>query len=97
MIRKWILPVDYNALNQTERREVRLQYIELQKNRCAHCWASLDGPATPQVREKWIDVRLFPSGFFQHPIHLHHDHQSGRTIGAVHARCNAVLWQYHNE
>jgi hypothetical protein len=28
---------------------------------------------------------------------LHHCHQTGLTIGAVHAKCNAVLWQYHGE
>jgi hypothetical protein len=28
------------------------------------------------------------------PIHLQHDHDTGLTEGAVHAYCNAVLWQY---
>ena len=32
-----------------------------------------------------------------HPIHLHHDHDTDLTIGAVHAYCNAILWEYHNE
>jgi hypothetical protein len=44
-----------------------------------------------------INRKLFPEGFFRWPIHLHHDHTSGMTIGAVHNTCNAVLWQYHGE
>lgn len=32
-----------------------------------------------------------------YPVHLHHDHKTGLTIGAVHAKCNAVLWQYYGE
>ena len=37
---------------------------------------------------------IFPENFFDHSIHLHHDHDTGMTIGAVHAHCNAVLWEY---
>jgi hypothetical protein len=29
-----------------------------------------------------------------HPVHLQHSHVTGLTEGAVHAFCNAVLWQY---
>ena len=49
------------------------------------------------VTELEIHEELFPKNFFDHPIHLHHDHETGMTIGAVHAQCNAVLWQYHGE
>jgi len=44
-----------------------------------------------------IKKSLFPRGFFGYPIHLHHSHDTGMTIGAVHAHCNAVLWQYEGE
>jgi hypothetical protein len=44
-----------------------------------------------------IDRELFPPGFFNYPVHLHHSHNSGLTIGAVHSYCNAVLWHYHGE
>ena len=47
--------------------------------------------------EKWIDEELVPENFFKYPVHLHHSHYTGMTIGAVHANCNAVLWQYHGE
>jgi len=36
----------------------------------------------------------YPSGFFDHPIHLHHDHDTGMTVGAIHAYCNAVSFDY---
>ena len=45
----------------------------------------------------YITNSLFPPNFFKWPVHLHHSHDTGMTIGAVHARCNAVLWQYHGE
>jgi hypothetical protein len=40
---------------------------------------------------------LFPELFLKYPVHLHHSHVTGLTIGAVHAYCNAVLWVYHDE
>jgi hypothetical protein len=42
-------------------------------------------------------LSLFPKNFLKWPVHLHHSHDTGMTIGAVHSYCNAVLWQYHNE
>jgi len=44
-----------------------------------------------------INENLFPPKFLNWPVHLHHDHKTGMTVGAVHSHCNAVLWQYHNE
>jgi hypothetical protein len=54
---------------------------------------------TKEMQQKSINFSLFPGGigFLKYPIHLHHDHNTGMTIGAVHARCNAILWQYHGE
>lgn len=97
MARIWELPVDYTKLTQPQRREVRLQYITHQNGKCSHCDEPLDGPPSGEVQTAWVNRRLFPPSFFNHPIHLHHSHRTGMTIGAVHARCNAVLWQYHGE
>ena len=91
------LPVDYTKISQPERRKVRLAYIELQKNRCAFCQEPLDGKPSQDVLNKPISSKMFPVGFLLHPIHLHHNHKTGMTIGAVHARCNAVSFQYHGE
>ena len=97
MARIWELPVDYTKLTRAQRREVRLQYITRQSNKCQHCDEPLDGPPSGEVQTAWVNRRLFPEGFFDHPVHLHHSHRTGMTIGAVHARCNAVLWQFHGE
>lgn len=93
------LPVDYRPLSQWERRNVRLRYIDLQDGLCHHCGGSLEVNPPPNITGKHIDWRRFPGGinFLRHPIHLHHNHKTGMTIGAVHAYCNAVLWQYHGE
>lgn len=97
MARIWELPVDYTKLTQPQRREVRLQYITRQNGICPHCDEPLDGPPSGEVQTARVNRRLFPEGFFDHPIHLHHSHRTGMTISAVHARCNAVLWQYHGK
>ena len=88
------LPVKYAALKPYEKRKVRETYIVLQNGLCHYCGETLDKPA--QETRK-ITPRLYPPGFFDHPVHLHHDHVTGLTIGAVHCYCNAVLWEYHGE
>jgi len=91
------LPVDYDELSAIERRQVRLEYIERQKGLCYHCKTSLEHGPAEYVRNVQVDRKLFPPSFFKWPVHLHHDHNTGMTIGAVHCYCNAVLWQYHGE
>lgn len=91
------LPIDYRTLSPSDRRAVREQYIAQQNGECCHCGMPLSGVPCNSIEATWIDIRLFPKGFFNWPIHLHHCHDTGMTIGAVHARCNAVLWQYHGE
>lgn len=91
------LPVNYNELTATQRRAVREEYVRLQNGSCHFCGNKLSGHPVDDVRGAWIDESLFPRGFFSSPVHLHHSHETGMTIGAVHARCNAVMWQYHGE
>jgi len=91
------LPVDYDSLAPKDRRAVREEYVRVQKGLCSHCGAPLNGDPSPEIMEKWIDEELVPENFFKYPVHLHHSHYTGMTIGAVHANCNAVLWQYHGE
>lgn len=88
------LPVRYDGLSPRERKRVREAYEVKQKFRCAHCKELLNGPPPESVARLPIMSKLFPRGFFDHPVHLHHDHSTGLTIGAVHCKCNAVLWQY---
>lgn len=91
------LPQNYNHLTSQQRREVREEYIRIQDNKCAHCNLPLDKDPPLVIQCKKINKRLFPPNFFKWPVHLHHNHSTGMTIGAVHALCNAVLWEYHGE
>ena len=90
------LPVDYTQLDWQTRREVREQYAVEQKGLCMFCQEPLDWEPSKDVKEKQINWDLFPPNFLKYPIHLQHSHSTGMTEGAVHAYCNAVLWQYHN-
>jgi ribosomal protein L34E len=94
---RYALPVDYRTLTQPERRAVREEYARQQSGKCAHCGNDLMGAARDDILAKRVNARLFPPNFFKWPVHLHHCHKTGMTIGAVHNHCNAVLWQYHGE
>lgn len=91
------LPINYNFASAKSKKAAREQYVIEQNNICCFCKGSLSDKAPQEVRNKKIDFRLFPPHFLKYPIHLHHDHNTGMTIGAVHCYCNAVLWQYHGE
>lgn len=91
------LPANYNRLTISERRAVRERYVELQQGLCCHCQGPLAEEPPEHITSKRILWSSFPPMFLKHPVHLHHSHDTGLTIGAVHAYCNAVLWQYHGE
>jgi hypothetical protein len=91
------LPVNYENLHWTERKKVREEYVRRQGGMCHHCGNPLTGKPTKEILNKKIAKALFPPNFFKHPVHLHHNHNTGMTIGAIHNKCNAVLWQYHGE
>lgn len=91
------LPINYSTSSFKVRRMAREQYIVDQEGLCCYCKAPLSGPPEDSVASKRIKERLYPPNFFKHPIHLHHSHVSGMTIGAVHCHCNAVLWEYEGE
>jgi len=91
------LPINYINSHHTKRKKVREEYIKLQNNLCFHCKKPLNENPPKRILNKKVDRNLFPKGFFTWPVHLHHDHITGMTIGAVHCYCNAVLWQYHGE
>lgn len=91
---KYDLPVKYKELHWSQRREVREQYIEEQKGLCYYCRKPL---YEEPHKNRRINPHLFPKNFFKYPVHLHHCHKTGDTLGAVHSYCNAVLWQYFGE
>jgi hypothetical protein len=90
------LPVEYSKLDwrKGEKRVVREQYIVEQKGLCYYCNKPLNEKPPSEVTDKPINLSLFPEGFLNHPIHLQHNHDTDMTEGAVHAYCNAVLWEY---
>lgn len=79
------LAANYNKLSSYKRRTLRLKYVEAQNNKCYFCGEPLNKPPASQIRNLKINWKLFPPNFLRYPIHLHHSHESGMTIGAVHA------------
>lgn len=90
-------PVVYRDVSPATRRAVRNEYVRLQNGLCWYCGNSLDGPPREDVRGKGVNKKLFPPSMFDYPVHLHHDHETGYTIGAVHCYCNAFMWQYEGK
>lgn len=88
------LPTEYHKLSIKEKAMARHQYIEEQNNKCWFCNCDIYKDPPKSITERKINWYLFPKGFLDHPIHLQHNHDTGMTEGAVHAYCNAVLWQY---
>lgn len=92
------IPAMYDALTWYERRMVREEYIVRQGGLCWHCSLSLSEPPDKRMMGEFpLDPRYWGPEFLKHPIHLHHDHNTGLTVGATHAYCNAVLAQYYGE
>jgi hypothetical protein len=91
------IPCVYHDTSIEVRRIVREEYMRRQKNMCLFCASPLTGPPGYQAMRVSVSVFLFPAGFFNNPIHLHHNHKDGMTLGAVHALCNAILWEHFNE
>ena len=92
-----LIPRYYKLLNRREIIDVRNYYIKLQKGKCWYCSKKLDRKPSRKVRKSYINERLFPKTMFKYPIHLHHSHKTGLTIGAVHCECNAYMWQYERQ
>jgi len=91
------LPVQYDSLKGNKRKEVREEYIRIQRGLCFHCQNLLIEKPAEEVTAKPINMKLFPPGFLDNPVHLQHSHSTGLTEGSVHAYCNAVLWQYKGQ
>lgn len=93
MLKEIKLPAIYHSLTPPQRRLVRERYVLNQKGLCWYC-KSLLKDKSPHDGVKPVNRWRFPDGFFNWPVHLHHDHGTGMTIGAVHAYCNAVSFDY---
>ncbi len=84
----------YSTLTSQERRTLRNAYVKNQNGMCFYCKRKLSYDPPEHIQQYRIHRFLFPEGFFNNPIHLHHDHDTDETEGAVHALCNAVLWEH---
>jgi hypothetical protein len=91
----YILPVPYSKITSSERKKVREQYTREQGGKCYWCMQDLTDKPRKDVQAKHVNLKLFPPNFLKYPVHLQHNHDTDMTEGAVHARCNAVMWQYH--
>jgi hypothetical protein len=91
------LPINYNETHYTERRIVREEYVRQQEGLCYYCKGLLNEKPPSHIMKMKVTKSLFPKSFFKWPVHLHHDHGTGMTIGAVHCYCNAVLWEHEGE
>lgn len=91
------LPAVYDQLTPEQRKRVRETYAKKQKGRCYHCKQPLEHKPPERITKLPLIRVTYPPDFFKWPVHLHHNHETGLTIGAVHAYCNAVLYEYHGE
>jgi hypothetical protein len=92
-----IMARNYERLTLAERRTLREAYVTQQDGKCWYCKQPLTENPAKRVDKAVIRWGLFPMGFQNHPVHLHHSHVTGLTIGAVHMKCNAYLWQEEGE
>ena len=91
------LPINYKESHFSVRKQAREEYVRIQDGKCCYCGSDLIGEPSDDVMAKKINKNLFPKNIFDYAVHLHHCHKTGMTIGAVHSKCNAVLWQFHGE
>ena len=91
------LPVEYSTLSSKKRKAVREAYTCLQEGICPLCSCSLEDSPSNDALSLVLDLSRFPPNFLKYPIHLHHNHDTDLTIGAFHAHCNGVLFQYFGE
>ena len=93
-------PQRYCDLNSNQRRKLRDEYVEYFGGRCLYCDGHLDDEPHEFVRQsadeiEWDNLPESKEGFLKNPVHLHHDHETGLTLGPIHALCNAHSWHFY--
>jgi len=84
--------VRYSKMSPQKRRFRREEFVNEQGGLCFWCKLPLTGPPREKPKINWS---LFPKDFLKYPVHLQHCHKTDKVEGAVHAYCNAIMWQYH--
>lgn len=93
-------PQRYRDLNISQKQELRDQYVDYFRGRCVYCDRQLDDEPHKFVCQsadeiEWDALPGGKEGFLKNPVHLHHDHETGLTLGPVHAQCNAHSWHFY--
>lgn len=93
-------PQRYRDLNANQHRKLRDEYVEYFRGRCLYCDGQLDDEPHEFVRQsadeiEWDNLPGSKEGFLKNPVHLHHDHETGLTLGPIHALCNAHSWHFY--
>lgn len=84
------LPTKYSSLTGERKSAVKEAYICLQRDRCWLCGDDLYDPPKFLV-ENPNYMPLCGNQLAEHsPLHLHHDHKTGLTLGVTHAECNIL-------
>jgi len=84
------LPIKYSSLSGERLSAVKEAYTCLQRERCWLCGNNLwDLPKYIVENPKLMG--LCGNQLAEHsPLHLHHDHDTGLTLGVTHAECNII-------
>lgn len=90
-----MIPQHYPSLHWSKRKTLREAYVKHQEGLCYWCKEPLAKKPPERITNLYIRWESFPPNFLRHPVHLQHNHDTGMTEGAVHAYCNAVMWQYY--
>ncbi len=89
--------MQYSKLTWQEKIKVREGYVKSQDGLCLYCKEDLNEEAPKRITDKKIIWSKFPPNFLKYRIHLQHNHKTDECEGAVHAYCNAVMWQYEGK
>ena len=85
------LPTKYSSLSGERLSAVKEAYICLQRERCWLCGNNLWGLPKYIVENPKLMALCFNKLAEQMPYHLHHDHDTGLTLGVTHAECNIII------
>lgn len=84
------LPTKYSSLSGERLAVVKEAYICLQRERCWLCGGNLYELPNHVVDNPNLIGLCSSQLAEQHPLHLHHNHDTGLTLGVAHAECNII-------
>ena len=85
------LPTKYSSLSGERLSAVKEAYICLQRERCWLCGNNLYELSKYLVDNPKLMPLCGNELAERYPLHLHHDHDTGLTLGVTHAECNIII------